>query len=371
MKKLSLLLLLGMVFTLSACQQPNTKMQNVSVGNGTSGGYSADAIPTEMSVSDVLGNVPNRLDTVLQDGASALSIAADVITFDVRTLYNISIEPMPVNMEVAVSALFSQKDSARLVPTDEGYYIPPTDTSGDVLMDAGLQWRSDGFLDFSDYRINYRNAIQLAASLPGEHMSVKETTNKGHSILAALGLEGAYFYDASSFYVPEDSEAVYHYLSFVPVYEGLPIVYDHFITGPRPIGNMSIGDDGVMSVNGQFLYQQTGKTQIQCIMPFNDILNILKENIGKQNQLAPVPVTRITLCYYPQAPTEQLQAIPMTAASQNTISAQYDGSYSLRPVWCFYADTQDPAYTNELRDNGYRVGIICVDAVTGEIIFWP
>lgn len=362
------------IISLSACQKPPSQMDYDDLNNKIRQVYPSDnyiSIDTKEETASVLASIPKHLDKTLQNGAFILSISADVITFDVREVYNISIETVSPNPEAALNVCFSENDMAKVVLVDGQYRIPPVDTSGNVLMDAGLQWRDDRFFDFNDYRIDSKKAVPLVETLVGKHITVPEAIEKGHELLSALGLEGAYFSEASSFCVQNEPQTVYHYLRFVPIYEGLPIIFDRFMTDSRPMGSITLGDEGLLSVNGRFMFEQSEKKPIQRVLSFDSILENIRQQLDKQNPLAPVPVTRIALCYYPQGYNAESNAAPSVSNAQNSIAAQSTIGYDLQPVWCFYADTQDAAYTDALKDAGYRVGVICVDAVTGNVIEWP
>lgn len=359
MKIILYIMLVSLVF-LTACQSAPEYQNDLNL----------ETNQEILTTSNSLDNIPERLDVVLENEKLNLRITADILSFGIRNLYEIEISPMPANIDAAIYALFSPEEAEELILKNGQYRLLPDDASDNTLMTAGLIWEdSSGFFDFSDYRTNTDNAIMLDKMPSGNHITLHEAVESGHELLSKFGLEGAYFYSSSSFHAQSGNGIVYHSIEFVPIYAGLPIIFDNIDTIQRPSGHMVIGDNGILSINGNFLFHQTKSAEISKFLSFDEILENVRLQLPNQNPLAPVPVTRINLCYYPSAPdgNNYYMATPNSSSSTSSQAT----NYILRPAWCFYMDTQDSAYTNELKSMGYRADTICVDAITGNIIAWP
>lgn len=358
--KIMLYIMLASLIFLTACQSAPEYQNDLSL----------ETHQEVLTTSNGLDNIPERLDVVLENEKLNLRITADILSFGISNLYEIEISPMPTNIDAALNALFSPEEIKELILMNGQYRLLPDDSSDDALMAAGLIWEDgSGFFDFSDYRTNTDNAIMLDKMPSGNHITLHEAVESGHELLSKLGLDGAYFYSSSSFHAQSGNGIVYHSIEFVPIYAGLPIIFDNVDTIQRPSGHMVIGDDGILSINGNFLFHQTKIAEISTPLSFDEILENVRLQLTNQNPLAPVPVTRINLCYYPSSPdgNNYYMATPNSSSSTSSQAT----NYILRPAWCFYMDTQDSAYTNELKSIGYRAGTICVDAITGNIIAWP
>ena len=339
---------------------------------------SEETAATPAPADELTEETPDRIDTVIEGKSRSLTISADVVAPDMREIFTAKMVPITADekqMNKIVSIFFGDDaDKSVYDATYDSYSLNSSEALSNNDSEsipnkrfAGISYGRLEYYDLNLYTSKYNETYYFGDKSNPQDLNCSMTQEQAIAALKQLYSQISSIVDMGELDINAVSSGNDNNtnlgswdIDFSPRFFGIPFVPIYCLPsgGYSPMGEICVGDDGIISLYSRVMFSTTEKTKVD-ILSLDQALSMIPDKLGTEITISEKDVIKqISLRYIVDWDNTQKQG-------------------DLIPVWFFSleklptsADNVFPAIHNyaKINTNSSSKTYFIMDAVTGEIL---
>jgi len=342
---------------------------------------SEETAVTPAPAEELTEETPDKINTVIKGQSRSLTICADVVAPDMREIYTAKIVPITADkaqMNKIVSIFFGDDTDKSIYDAGHEQYslYSSTESSNSDAGStpdktfAGISYGRLEYYNLNLYISKYNASYYFGDKSNPQDLNCSMTQAQAIDALKQLYSQISNIVDMGELDINAVSSGNDNNtnfgswaIDFSPRFFGIPFVPIYCLPsgGYSPTEEISMGDDGIISLSGRIMFDTTDKAKVD-ILSLDQVLSMIPDKLG----------TEIAI-----SENDVIKQISLRYIVDWDVVGNSQTQGDLIPVWFFSlekmptnADTVFPGIPNyaEVNTNSSSKTYFMINAITGEIL---